>query len=101
MYTSNILLRHKSSYLLDCICKTAVVSYYAEVSYWREGVNLYETTREMLIASRGQFRKIADETGLDYFWLSSVAQGRIEDPGVRKMQRLYDYLKGKEGKASA
>ena len=63
-------------------------------------MDLYKSTVEMLIASRGKFRTIAEETGLDYFWLSSVAQGRIEDPGVRKMQRLYDYLTAQQGKES-
>ena len=29
---------------------------------------------------------------IDYSWLSKLAQGRIKDPSVNKIQALYDYL---------
>jgi len=33
---------------------------------------------------------------IDYSWLSKLVQGRIKDPSVNKIQRLYDYLFGVE-----
>jgi len=58
-------------------------------------MKLYETTIELLKA-RGKYRNIADQTGLDYDWICSISQGRIKDPGVKKMQALYDYLTNDE-----
>lgn len=42
---------------------------------------------------RGHWPRISRETGLTYDWLARVAQGRIPDPGVRKIQVLHDYAK--------
>lgn len=41
-----------------------------------------------LAARRGQWAAICRTTGLDYDWLTKLAQGRIADPGVRKIERL-------------
>lgn len=37
-------------------------------------------------------RKIAEETGLDEAWLSAFNRQKISDPGVNKVQTLYEYL---------
>ena len=38
-------------------------------------------------------REIAEKSGVDYNWLQKFAQYRIDDPGVRKVQRVHDYLR--------
>ena len=45
-----------------------------------------------LQACKGTWVEVADETGLDYSWLTKLAQGRIPDPSVNKIQRLADYF---------
>lgn len=35
-------------------------------------------------------------TGLGYHWLVSLKRGSIKDPGVDKIQTLYEYLSGKK-----
>lgn len=37
--------------------------------------------------------QIAQESGLKVAWLSALASGAIEDPGVKKVQQLHDYLR--------
>lgn len=32
--------------------------------------------------------------GIDYSWLSKLANGQIPDPSVRRIQRLADYFRG-------
>jgi len=53
---------------------------------------MYEHTIQLLQTHKGQFRQIAEATGLDYDWLHQVARGVINDPGVRKIEKLHDYL---------
>lgn len=36
--------------------------------------------------------QIALDTGLQVSWLSAFASGKISDPGIRKVQKLNDYL---------
>lgn len=50
--------------------------------------DLLTPTLAELAARRGQWPAICRATGLDYDWLTKLAQGRITDPGVRKIQRL-------------
>ena len=56
--------------------------------------NLLEQTLDELARRRGQWPAICRATGLDYDWLTKLAQGRIADPGVRKIQRLSDFFEG-------
>ena len=41
---------------------------------------------------KGEWPSIAKETGLDYSWLTKLAQGQINDPGIKKIERLAGYL---------
>lgn len=41
----------------------------------------------------GNLADIARDTALDYSWLSKLAQRRIPDPSVNKIQKLADYFK--------
>jgi hypothetical protein len=54
--------------------------------------DLLTPTLAELAARRGQWPSICRATGLDYDWLTKLAQGRISDPGVRKIQRLAVYF---------
>lgn len=49
-------------------------------------------TLSELQARRGSWPAICRATELDYDWLTKLAQGRIADPGVRKIQRLASYF---------
>ena len=53
---------------------------------------ILDTTRRLLAARKQSLPKIAASTGLDFEWLSKMSQGRINDPGVQKVQKLHDYL---------
>ena len=56
--------------------------------------NLLTNTIEELSRRRGQWPAICRSTGLDYHWLTKLAQGRINDPGIKKIQRLADFFNG-------
>lgn len=58
-------------------------------------IDLLARTLALLEQRKGEWAAICRETGLDYSWLSKLAQGRIRDPGVRRIQRLHDHLAGK------
>ena len=53
---------------------------------------MYEEIIELLKKYRGQYRQIANETGLDYDWLHQVSRGVIKDPGIKKMETLHAHL---------
>lgn len=38
---------------------------------------------------------ISRESDLPYYWLNKIAIGATKDPGVRRVQKLYEYLTGK------
>lgn len=46
-----------------------------------------------LEASRGTWPKVCADTGLDYSWLTKMAQGKIPNPGYQKIELLYHYFK--------
>ena len=37
-------------------------------------------------------RELARQSGIGYEWLCKVDQGRIKDPGIRRVQKLYNFL---------
>lgn len=41
---------------------------------------------------KGKWQEIATVSGLDYSWLTKLAQGKIHDPGIRKIERLKKHL---------
>tara|TARA_R110000824_G_scaffold82382_2_gene206465 strand:- start:6204 stop:6416 length:213 start_codon:yes stop_codon:yes gene_type:complete len=55
-----------------------------------------ERARRFLRTNKG-YMAIRDATGLDYFWLSRFATGRIEDPRASLLFRLLDYVDEMEG----
>lgn len=53
---------------------------------------LYERTRQLLRADRRTVFDIANDSGLPFYWLRKVHAGEINDPGVNRIQRLYEFL---------
>lgn len=56
--------------------------------------DLLTTTLKMLGASEQPKRLIAERISVSKRWLYKLADGEIADPGVRRIQRLHDYLAG-------
>ena len=63
--------------------------------------DLLTPTLTELAARRGQWPALCRATGLDYDWMTKLAQGRITDPGVRKIQRLADHFAANPRKVDA
>lgn len=58
-------------------------------------MTLLEETLQLLALDKGDRPTTADECNLGKEWLSKLAQGAIEDPGVNKIEKLNAYLKNK------
>lgn len=41
---------------------------------------------------KGDWPQIASHNEVSYSWLTKLAQGKIPDPGINKIVRLYDFL---------
>jgi transcriptional regulator with XRE-family HTH domain len=49
--------------------------------------------RSMLLARRGEWRHIAEQSGVvSYSWLSKYMCGHIPNPGIRTLTDLHSYL---------
>lgn len=48
--------------------------------------------RNELQPRRGDWPAICTATGLSYWWLTKLAQGRIREPGLSKIERLQGYF---------
>ncbi|WP_146010176.1 hypothetical protein [Burkholderia sp. WAC0059] len=59
-------------------------------------MSIIASIRTALLARKGNWRKICDETNLSYWWLTKFAQGRISNPGTVNLEILRTYLE-KEG----
>jgi predicted transcriptional regulator len=55
--------------------------------------DLYETTLNMIRDSGIPITRLASEAKVGQRWLADLVNGRFSDPGVKKIQRLHDYLK--------
>ena len=53
---------------------------------------LLTETAELLKSRRQSLREIAEHCEIGYHWLCKFQQGEIDDPGVRKIERLHNYL---------
>ena len=47
--------------------------------------------------SRGRWPQISEATGVPYFTITNIAQGKVENPGVLTVQKLLDYFGDKPG----
>lgn len=59
------------------------------------GNSLLAHTRELLRKTQRPYLDIYSDTGLSPNWLSQMLHGRIKEPSVNKVQKLYEYLSGK------
>lgn len=57
---------------------------------------LAETVRLLRARPTADHEAIADKTGLSKSWVEHLRKGRYKDPGVNKVQRLYEYLTGEK-----
>lgn len=53
---------------------------------------LLSQTLALLDKTPATLREVADATGLSYDWLRSLKSGRIDDPGVSRVEALFRYL---------
>jgi hypothetical protein len=53
---------------------------------------LLERTRALLAQTDQTYVEIYTATQLDPNWLSALLRGKIADPSVNKVQRLYEHL---------
>jgi hypothetical protein len=51
-------------------------------------MSLITTIRSELVARKGEWPTVCRQTNLSYWWVTKFAQGRIENPGVRKLETL-------------
>jgi hypothetical protein len=60
--------------------------------------SLLKRTRDMLRdrPRHVTLRKISDDTGLSYPFLAHMSVNAMDDPGVNKIQTLYEYLSGRK-----
>lgn len=46
-----------------------------------------------LQSRKGQWRSIAEASGVSYSWLAKVAQGHIKNPSIRQLESVDSYLR--------
>lgn len=51
-------------------------------------MSLVTTIRSELVARKGEWPAVCRQTNLSYWWVTKFAQGRIENPGIRKLETL-------------
>lgn len=49
--------------------------------------------RSLLQAKRGEWRRIANEGGVSYSWVSQFVRGKIPNPGFATLKRLHRLMK--------
>ena len=59
-------------------------------------MTLFEKTVQLLKETKKTQKQIAEETGLGYWWITTLSQGKVQDASVNKVQRLYEYLSRKK-----
>lgn len=57
--------------------------------------SLYKKTRQLLRGEKRSLFEIAKESGIPFYWLRKVNAGTIHDPGVNRIQKLYEFLTNK------
>jgi hypothetical protein len=55
-------------------------------------MSLIISVRTELAARKGEWPDICKQTGVSYWWLTKFAQGRIDNPGVLKLELLQSYF---------
>lgn len=58
--------------------------------------SLLQRTLELLKTTDETIPQIYVDTELPFYWLQSLREGRIKNPSVNRIQRLYEHLSGKK-----
>lgn len=58
--------------------------------------SLFDRTCGLLKSSDKPLPEIACDTGLPVSWLKKLKYGKIDDPSVNRIQRLYEFLSGSQ-----
>jgi transcriptional regulator with XRE-family HTH domain len=56
--------------------------------------DLDQSARDLLLARRGDWPRIAQATGISYGWITKFAQNVGGDPSYKRLRQLHDYLAG-------
>lgn len=56
--------------------------------------------KRRLEESRGYWPAIATATGVPYFTITNIIQGKVEDPRVSTLQKLVDYFRARDIEAA-
>lgn len=56
-------------------------------------IDLLGAVRAMMARRIGRTRQICEAAGVSVHWWNPVARGRVRNPTVGNLQRLYDYLR--------
>jgi transcriptional regulator with XRE-family HTH domain len=51
-----------------------------------------ETARRKVNEHKGRYAEIAKSLGVSIVWVSKFAQGRLDEPGARKFEKLERWL---------
>lgn len=57
--------------------------------------SLLDRTQELLKDTKKTLPSIYRDTGINFYWLRKFKSGKIKDPSVNTVQKLYEYLSGK------
>lgn len=60
--------------------------------------NLYQNSRDILARHKGIWPEVARECGVSYSWISKFVNGKIEDAGAKRLERICAFLHTKERK---
>lgn len=52
--------------------------------------------KRRLEAARGKWPQIAEDTGVPYFTITNIVQGKSVDPRVSSLQPLVDYFRARD-----
>lgn len=53
---------------------------------------MLESVLQELRARRGSWEQISRDVRIPYHWLTKVAQGKISNPGIRRIEQLSEYF---------
>lgn len=57
----------------------------------------WDYVREQLRLRKGQWQRIARDTGLSFNWVRKAGRGELLSPGVHNLAVMVDYLREREG----
>lgn len=49
-------------------------------------------TKTLELLKQRDLLEVYDETGIPFYWLRKFRYGEYQNPGVNRVQRLYEYL---------